>query len=308
MFYGHNQIYRSPDQSYTLKRQRLQKECLETGDLIKKNGQGAPLSSFQNPSEIIDLEIKQTQTNTYIQASESMSQKLSSITDVISKTHNLMVQFKQELLHVRNSKENQIHNFQSNVQNIYNQLENLLKNPFMGGTTQLYNDESVDFSNLTAAPSPTIPDYSYCLGGDTGTLLHIDDTNTAWDISGITGKDPLFEQFIRSIRLSMLGNETNPTDAHFGQAMDLLNLAEEDANNALSSTKQLQQTIDQKISIMTSDNQKRKELYETVAVKSIPELIILQAMLNKDMETYYSTHVREMLSMQALSQITQKLM
>ncbi|MBP9752404.1 MAG: hypothetical protein KBD31_01150 [Proteobacteria bacterium] len=300
-------IYTSPDRFYAEQRAKIEKEKIEVSELIKNNGHGAKFSDYQNASQIIDLEIKQNQTNGYIQASEKMSQKLNSVTDVISKTHNLMLKFKQELMTVRNSKESQHNNFQSNIQDIYNQLEQILINPFMGGTTELYNDQSVDFSLLTNPPSESLADYSYCLGCESGTNVHIDNTNTLWDISGVTAKDPLFEQFIRSIRLAKLGNETDPKDAYFSKALDLLNVAEQDANNALSSTKQLKETIDEKISIMTSDNEKRQELYETVAVKSLPELIILQAMLNNDLETYYSTHVREMLSMQTLSQITQKL-
>ena len=65
--------------------------------------------------------------------------------------------------------------------------------------------------------------------------------------------------------------------------------------------------IDEKISIMTDENEKRQELYESIAVKSVPELIMIQSIIDNDLETIYSIHIRELQTLQMISQMNQKL-
>jgi hypothetical protein len=286
---------------------KKQQESSDLTRLINDSGKGASLSSLSDPSKAIKSKLAVKKTEYYLEATKSIAEKNNQISKIVSKTSDYMTAFRQELLSVRSSKNIANTQFSTNLSKILSEIEGILKDPIMGGASELYSNQSVDFSLLTSVSTAGTPDYSYCLGAETGTNVDIDLTGTTYDISGMTAKNPMFEEFIRSVRLAQQGNPSDPSDVYFQQAMDLLDSAQTKATQNLQSLTFVQQMLTDKISVMTDSQQRNQELYEELAIRDVSELVMERAMVNNDLSTLMNNDVVYLQLLQRIMQLSQRL-
>lgn len=285
-------------------RENTQQDKDSIGKLISQNGRGGAFSTSKNISDILSCETKITKYTNIIATSQKLSNKTSDKLDVIEAVHGLMKDFKDEVMRVRSSTQMSNSMFSTKMDSFLLQVESLLNNsPALAGQSEFYNSQVADFSLLTVAPSAATPDYSYCLGGKSGTELHIDDSNALWDLSHLTSKDPMFEEFIRAIRLAKSGNPSNKTDIAFKEALDLVDSALESSNNALQSTAFLKKTIDERIIKMTDTNAQTQEFYQSVSTEDLSELFIRSALFDQSLESLSYMFVNSEKSLQKFHEL-----
>jgi hypothetical protein len=285
-------------------RENAQQDKDDIGKLISQNGRGGAFSTSKNISGILSSETKMTKYTNIIATSQKLSDKTSDKLDVIEAVHGLMTDFKDEVMRMRSSTQMNNNMFVTKMDRFLHEVESLLNNaPALAGQSEFYNSKVADFSLLTAAPSATTPDYSYCLGGKTGTELHIDDSTAFWDLSNLTSKDPMFEEFIRAIRLAKSGNPSDKTDIAFKHALDLVDSALESSNTALQSTAFLKKTIDDRILKMTDKNAQTQQFYESIATEDLSELFIKSALNEQSLESFSYLFVNSEKSLKNLREL-----
>jgi hypothetical protein len=287
-----------------VQRESAQLEKNEIGKLLSQNGQGGAFSTSSNISDVLSCETKITKYTNIIATSQKLSDKVTDKLDVIQSLNELMSGFKDELMIMRSSTQMQDSMFVTKLDNYLKQVESLLNNsPSLAGQSEFYNAKVADFSQLTATPSASTADYSYCLGGKKGTNLHIDNSTAFWDISDLTSQDPMFEEFIRALRLAKMGDPSDKADTAFKDALDLIDSALVHSNTALQSTAYLKKAINDRITKMTDTNAQTQEFYQSIATEDLSELFVKSSLNDQSLESFYYLFVNSEKSLRTFREL-----
>lgn len=259
-----------------------------TKSVLARNGILEHYSDSQHVSKLVDLDFKLTSLEARIETSKTISRKIEEKVQIIPKIQELMNTFKNELKKVRSTNQVKTHDFQENIRYILNNLESLINVPSLLGRGENYNTKTVDFSLLNAEQTFDLPDYSYAPAVSTGDYIEIDDMHVKKDISTFVATDPCIEQFVRSLKLAQQGDEMNPSDQYFTDAMDLLTYALEDSNIALEKQANLKHSVDEKIQLMEEKQKTAQERFEDIGKTNPANLMIML----KDQESAYESAFR----------------
>ncbi|CAO5678157.1 MAG: hypothetical protein NEHIOOID_00870 [Holosporales bacterium] len=255
---------------------------------LERNGILESYSDAPQVGELVRLDFQLSSLADRIETSKSIAKKIDEKVTLIPKIQELMNTFKDELKKVRSTNQIQINDFQDNVTHVLSDLETLINIPSLLGRGENYNKKTVDFSLLNPEQTFDLADYSYAPGASTGDMVEIDDMNTKRDISTFVATDPCIEQFVRALKLAQQGDETDPSDPYFADAMDLLTYALEDSNAALKKQAQLKHLIDEKIQLMDDKQNAIQERFDDIAKTNPANLMIML----KDQESAYESFFR----------------
>lgn len=290
------------------RRASLQENKKTTETLISQNGKGGLFSTAQKIPELLDNETKITQYQSFISVANDLSEKTEKKLECIQSIHHLMSDFKDELMFMRSDTQRPKNTFSDRMNNILEQVSSIMNAQHsLSGTSEIYGEKVVDFSLLTNAPSSNTPDYSYALGGDTQTNLHIDLSQAFWDLSSLTAKDPMFEEFIRAVRIAQTGDVNDKADPAFENALTLINSALVHANDKLQDTAFLKKTIDEHVKIMENQKHRLEERNETISGHDITELLIKSALNEEQLESLFYMFARSEKSSQEYRRIIHQL-
>ncbi|CAO4842154.1 MAG: hypothetical protein CNLJKLNK_01143 [Holosporales bacterium] len=255
---------------------------------LERDGLLEYYSDAPQVGELVQLDFQLSSLAERIETSKIIAQKIDKKVTLIPKIQELMNTFKDELKRVRSTNQIQTDDFQDHVTHILKDLETLINIPALLGRGENYNKTTVDFSLLTSEQTFDLPDYSYAPAASTGDLIEIDDMKTKRDISTFIATDPCIEQFVRALKLSQLGDQTDPSDPYFTDAMDLLTYALEDSNTALEQQAHLKHLIDEKIQLMEDKQNVIQERFDDIAKTNPANLMIML----KDQESAYESFFR----------------
>lgn len=287
-----------------VQRESAQQENNDIGKLISQNGKGGAFSTSAHISDILLCETKITKYENIISTSQKLSQKISDKLEVIQSLNSMMSDFKDDVMLMRSSTQMQDDMFISKMDNFLLKIESLINNsPALAGQSEFYNMQVVDFSELTDIPSASAVDYSYCLGGKSGTNLHIDESAAFWDLSSLTSQSPMFEEFIRAIRLAKMGDPSDKTNTAFKDALDLVDSALDHSNTSLQSNAYLKKAIDDRIIKMTDVNAQTQAFYQSIASEDLSELFVKSAINDQNLESFYYLFVNAEASLRKFREI-----
>jgi len=200
-------------------------------------------------------------------------------------------------------------NFTATVQGMLNTLENdLNKTASLAGTGEVYNNQVVDFSLLTAPATFATADTTYALGGEKGSYLCIDTFCSTTDISALTAKDPMIEETVRAMRLAIAGNPANPTDLNFIDALNLANSAETKSIQVKESIAQQTKIIEDSLTEMEKARATEQERYEQTFLVALPNSQAELQTLEAQLDLITNLRVQQNLQLQELNRATQRIL